>query len=220
MRVKSLMYRLATFHVTMKGGRIPALVLITALLPVVLGAFVCAPGKSGHTTYNVPRDQAMRVLQELTKAQNHVLTPGKTMFPMTGATSFVPVCVTRGADVWTVFDGNGVRDEQAMRRLVWDRYPTVDHKGDPFADPLAFQPMDSIGPGETQVIGGFVFYTASLHDHPRHFRLWGDNWYLEVRAYTAYDYQLTLQATPRGRLKAKQVVELIEETIRSKGAKT
>lgn len=204
--------RLANAHVTMCNGRIPFLVLITALLPVVLGALVCSPGQLSFAEYTLSKGETAVVLQTIARAQAEQLGI-EVVFPTPGTTNVAPVCLTQGADVWTVFDGGGIRDEQAMRRLVWDRYPTVDHEGNPFADQLAFQPGDSLGydfEAVRQNGQGYVCYYVDLGRLPRHFRIWGDHWNLDVRGDGSGQYLLAIQAVSLGRPKASQVVETIK----------
>lgn len=214
MRNRGLMYRLATTGVTMKDSRIPWLVLLTALVPVVLGAFVCMPDRSNYTQFILDKGEMATVLQTIANAQADNLGLG-AVFPEPGYTNVAPVCLTQGPEVWTVFDG-GVRDEQAMRRLVWDRYPTADHEGNPLADPLVFQPGDSLGYDLVTIEldgKGYVSYSIDLGRLPRRFRVWGDHWYLDVAGNASGEYQVTIQAVSPGRAKAKQVADLIKEVI-------
>ncbi|MFA5107623.1 MAG: hypothetical protein WC497_04855 [Patescibacteria group bacterium] len=217
MQVKSLMYRLATFHVTMRGGRIPSLVLITALLPVVLGALVCAP--PNPIEHLVTREQATFVLQAVAQAQNDQLE-SVPLYPAPGITGLVPVCPTKGAEVWTVFDG-GVRNEQTMRRMVWTRFPSTGRRASPFSDPSAFQPMDDIGnqpasktcPGIAENVR-YVWYNVDLAPSvERHFRIWGDHWYLEVQGASSGQYRLSIAHDRQGRRKAEDVSSLIERAL-------
>lgn len=213
--MKKLLSRLANAHVIMRSGRIPLIVLLTVLLPVVLGALVCAPTSSKtdtSTVFDLTYEQTVDVLRNMFSEQVHNQM-SDTLFTARQPDNTVPVCLTKGADVWTVFDG-GVRDELAMRRLVWDQYPTANHEGNPFTDPLAFQPMDTLSYNFTALGQGYVCYNLNLGiANGRYFRIWGDHWYLRVRRNPDRDYYLEVIAAHQGQAKAKQVVVCIKEVI-------
>lgn len=193
------------------------------LTGLVLAVLVSCQGEAPDLTsrnfaaFDMGAIEAATVLRSLAKAQAEELAAGLVLPEPATATSAL-VCLTKGADVWTVFDG-GVRTEQDMRRLVWSRFEDTERLGNAFSEPMAFQPIDPLDydfsavqrDGQT-----YCWYTLDFgSDSGRHFRIWGDNWYLDVEGLASGQYRLAIRATPWGEFKASRVAELIEEVLES-----